>query len=88
MPLSKRADEGIELLVAVSDSTSTSKIQPFADKFPERVVNVGIAEQNLIGMSAGLALGGYVVATANAAPFLVNRSAEQSATISPIRIPT
>jgi transketolase len=71
------ADEGIELLVAVSDSTSTSKIQPFADKFPERVVNVGIAEQNLIGMSAGLALGGYVVATANAAPFLVNRSAEQ-----------
>ena len=70
-------EDGIELLVAVSDSTSTSKIKSFADRFPERVVNVGIAEQNLIGMAAGMALGGYVVATANAAPFLVNRSAEQ-----------
>ena len=70
-------EEGIELIVAVSDSTSTSKIKPFVERYPDRVVNVGIAEQNLIGMSAGMALGGYVVATANAAPFLVNRSAEQ-----------
>ena len=69
--------DGINLLVTVSDSTSTSKIEPFAKRFPDRVVNVGIAEQNLIGLSSGLALGGYVVATANAAPFLVNRSAEQ-----------
>lgn len=70
-------ENGIELIVAVSDSTSTSKIKAFAEKYPDRVINVGIAEQNLIGVSAGLALGGYVVATANAAPFLVNRSAEQ-----------
>jgi transketolase len=70
-------DCGIELLVAVSDSTSTSKIAPFAERFPDRVINVGIAEQNLVGLSAGLALGGYVVVTSNAAPFLVNRSAEQ-----------
>ncbi len=70
-------ENGVELMVVVSDSTSTSKIQPFAERFPERIVNVGIAEQNLVGMAAGLALGGYVVATANASPFLVNRSAEQ-----------
>lgn len=70
-------EEGIELMVAVSDSTSTSKINPFAERYPDRLVNVGIAEQNLVGMSAGMALGGYTVATANATPFLVNRSAEQ-----------
>ena len=69
--------DGIELMVVVSDSTSTSKIKPFAEKYPDRVINVGIAEQNLIGISAGLALGGFVVVTANAAPFLVARSAEQ-----------
>lgn len=71
------ASDGINLMVVVSDSTSTSKIGPFAERYPDRVINVGIAEQNLIGISAGLALGGFVVATANAAPFLVARSAEQ-----------
>lgn len=75
--LTQAVSEGLELIVVVSDSTSTSRIKPFAEKYPDRVVNVGIAEQNLIGISAGLALGGYVVVTANAASFLTSRSAEQ-----------
>jgi transketolase len=70
-------DAGVNLAVLVSDSTSTSKIAPFQAKYPERLVNVGIAEQNLIGVAAGLALGGYVAVTANAAPFLVARANEQ-----------
>ena len=70
-------EEGVNLAIVVSDSTSTSKIAPFQEKYPERLVNVGIAEQNLIGVAAGLALGGYVAVTANAAPFLVARSNEQ-----------
>ncbi len=70
-------DDGVNLAVLVSDSTSTSKIAPFQEKYPERLVNVGIAEQNLIGVAAGLALGGYVAVTANAAPFLVARANEQ-----------
>lgn len=75
--LSRAANEGKPVLVMVSDSTSTSKIGPFATQFPDRLVNVGIAEQNLIGFSAGLTLQGWIPFTMNAACFLVNRSNEQ-----------
>jgi transketolase len=70
-------EAGRNLVVVVSDSTSTSKIAPFRDRFPERVVDVGIAEQNLVGIAVGLSLGGYTAVTANAAPFLVARANEQ-----------
>lgn len=68
---------GADLSVLVADSTSTSKIAPFEKAYPERVVNVGIAEQNMVGMAAGIALSGRTVFTANAAPFLFARSNEQ-----------
>ncbi|MGP2730091.1 transketolase family protein, partial [Serratia marcescens] len=68
---------GADLSVMVADSTSTSKIAPFEQAYPERVVNVGIAEQNMVGMAAGMALSGRTVFTANAAPFLFARSNEQ-----------
>ncbi|MDR5823835.1 transketolase C-terminal domain-containing protein [Caballeronia sp. LZ043] len=68
---------GRDIIVVVADSTSTSKIGPYLERFPERVINVGIAEQNMVGMAAGLALGGHIVFTANAAPFLVGRANEQ-----------
>ncbi|SAK45919.1 transketolase, central region [Caballeronia glebae] len=68
---------GRDILVMVADSTSTSKIGPFLKAYPDRVINVGIAEQNMVGMAAGLALGGHIVFTANAAPFLISRANEQ-----------
>ncbi|WJV63020.1 transketolase C-terminal domain-containing protein [Pectobacteriaceae bacterium C52] len=68
---------GADLCVVVADSTSTSKISPFEKAFPERVVNVGIAEQNMVGIAAGLSLSGSTVFTANAAPFLLARANEQ-----------
>jgi transketolase len=75
--LGRLTAEGRDIVVMVADSTSTSKISPFLETYPERVINVGIAEQNMVGMAAGLALGGHVVFTANAAPFLVARANEQ-----------
>ncbi|MDE1144750.1 MAG: transketolase C-terminal domain-containing protein [Paraburkholderia tropica] len=75
--LSRLTAAGEDIIVMVADSTSTSKIGPFLETYPERVVNVGIAEQNMVGMAAGLALGGHIVFTANAAPFLVGRANEQ-----------
>jgi transketolase len=70
-------ERGVNVALLVSDSTSTAAVGPFAERFPERLVNVGIAEQNLMGVAAGMALGGYVAVTANAAPFVVNRANEQ-----------
>ncbi|MGP4132281.1 transketolase family protein [Pantoea tagorei] len=70
-------NDGIDLVPVVADSTSTAKISPFVKAFPGRLVNVGIAEQTLVGTAAGLALGGKVAVTCNAAPFLVSRANEQ-----------
>jgi len=70
-------ENGVNLAVLVSDSTSTSKIAPFMERYPDRLINVGIAEQNLIGVAVGMSLGGYVAITCNAAPFLIARSNEQ-----------
>jgi transketolase len=70
-------EEGANIIYLVSDSVSTSKVRPFLARFPESVVNVGIAEQNLVGIAAGLANMGFIPFTGNAAPFLIRRSAEQ-----------
>ncbi|MDR2742686.1 MAG: transketolase family protein [Treponema sp.] len=70
-------DEGLPIMYLVSDSVSTSKVKPFLARFPDFVVNVGIAEQNLVGVAAGLANMGFIPFTGNATPFLISRSAEQ-----------
>ncbi|MBS7846455.1 transketolase family protein [Pseudomonas fluorescens] len=70
-------DAGLDVVPVVSDSTSTAKIGPFSQRFPERLINVGIAEQSLVSVAAGLALGGKIAATCNAAPFLISRANEQ-----------
>lgn len=75
--LSAAAARGEKVVVLVSDSTSTSKIGPFQALYPDRLVNVGIAEQNLVGVAAGLSLQGLIPVTMNAACFLLNRSNEQ-----------
>ncbi len=71
------AKNGVNIQYVVSDSVSTSKVKKLQTEFPDKVVNVGIAEQNLIGIATGLANGGYITLTGNATPFLISRSAEQ-----------
>ena len=63
--------------VVVNDSVSSTKLQPFQEKFPDRFVNVGIAEQNMIGVGAGLANGGMVPFVCGASCFLTARAMEQ-----------
>ena len=50
---------------------------PFARAFPERFIDVGIAEANLVGVAGGLARSGRPVVVCGMAPFLVRRAAEQ-----------
>jgi transketolase len=54
-----------------------SVLERFAERFPERYVNAGVAEQNMIGVSAGLALAGKVVFVYSIANFPVMRCLEQ-----------
>jgi transketolase len=54
-----------------------SVVEPFAERFPRRFVNAGVAEQNMIGMAAGLALSGKVVCTYSIANFATLRCLEQ-----------
>jgi transketolase len=54
-----------------------SVLEKFAERFPQRYVNVGVAEQNMTGVAAGLALAGKVVFTYSIANFPVMRCLEQ-----------
>lgn len=54
-----------------------SVLERFAERFPDRYVNVGVAEQNMVGVAAGLALSGKVVFAYSIANFPVMRSLEQ-----------
>lgn len=65
-------------IVAVcNDSVGSSKLGGFKAKWPERLVNVGIAEQNMVGVAAGLANGGLLPFVCAASCFLTGRALEQ-----------
>ncbi|ABW09873.1 Transketolase central region [Parafrankia sp. EAN1pec] len=67
-----------ERIVAVcNDSVGSSNLGAFRDEFPDRLINVGIAEQDLVGVGAGLANAGMVPFVCAAAPFLTGRATEQ-----------
>ncbi len=65
-------------IVAVcNDSVGSSKLGGFKTKWPERLINVGIAEQNMVGVGAGLANGGKLPFVCAASCFLTGRALEQ-----------
>ena len=65
-------------IVALSaDLCNTSGLDRFRAKYPDRFFNVGIAEQNMVGVAAGLAAAGYVPFATTFANFAALRSCEQ-----------
>ncbi len=75
--LERLAAENPMLVAVCNDSVGSSKLGGFKSKFPQRLVNVGIAEQNMVGVGAGLANGGLLPFVCGAACFLTGRSLEQ-----------
>lgn len=71
------AENNKNILAVTSDSRGSGKLMPFSDKYPDQIVEVGIAEQNLVGVSAGLASTGKSVFAVSPACFLATRSLEQ-----------
>lgn len=76
--LMEQAAGNPDLCVVCSDSRGSASLAPFASAYPEQFVEVGIAEQNLVGISAGLASGGMKVFAASPASFVSTRSYEQA----------
>lgn len=66
-----------DLMVMSADLGNSSGLDRFKKAFPEQFLNVGIAEQNMIGVAAGLAKEGYNVFATSFAPFISMRAAEQ-----------
>lgn len=75
--LQQLAANNKNLLVVTSDSRGSGKLVPFGQKFPNQHIEVGIAEQNLVGVAAGLASCGKNVFAVSPACFLTARSFEQ-----------
>lgn len=70
-------DEYPEIIGLTADLAKSTKIGSFQDKFPDRFVNVGIAEQNLFGIAAGMAKTGLMPVVSTMAAFASMRAAEQ-----------
>lgn len=66
-----------DIVVLDADLSSSTKTAGFARAFPGRFINAGIAEQNMIGMAAGLAAAGKTVFASSFAMFAVGRAFEQ-----------
>jgi len=71
------AEKDHNILAVTSDSRGSGKLLPFAEKLPGQIVEVGIAEQNLVGVSAGLTSAGKKAFAVSPACFLATRSLEQ-----------
>jgi len=71
------AREGVDVVAVEADLSKSTTTATFADAFPERFFNVGIAEQNMIDVAAGLAVSGKVAFTGSFAVFATGRAYDQ-----------
>jgi len=70
-------EENEQVVALCADLTESTKTQSFAEKFPERFVEIGVAEQNLATVAAGMALGGKIPFISSYAVFSPGRNWEQ-----------
>lgn len=75
--LAKLGEEREEIVALTADLAKSTKIGKFGERFPRRFFNVGIAEQNLFGIAAGLALAGFTPFVSTFAVFASLRAGEQ-----------
>lgn len=75
--LAALARSDARIVAVCNDSVGSSNLGGFRKEFPERVINVGIAEQNMVGVAAGLANGGFIPFVCAAGPFITGRALEQ-----------
>jgi len=75
--LEQMAEQDARVCVVINDSLSSAKMKDFKAKYPSRFVNVGIAEQNMVGVGNGLANGGMIPYLCGASCFLTARAMEQ-----------
>ena len=75
--LAKMGDEYDDIVVLTADVMASNKLGQFRDAHPDRFFNVGIAEANLMGVGAGLALDGKVPFVSTFAAFASMRAHEQ-----------
>ncbi|MFK8081842.1 MAG: transketolase family protein [Granulosicoccus sp.] len=75
--LYEEANRNSQIVAVCNDSVGSSKLAEFATTWPDRLVNVGIAEQNMVGVGAGLANGGKIPFVCAASCFLTGRALEQ-----------
>ena len=66
-----------QVIVASADLGNSSGLDRLKKAFPDRFIDPGIAEQNLIGLAGGIAKEGFTVFTSSFAPFITMRSCEQ-----------
>jgi transketolase len=75
--LAKLAEADHRIVGVVNDSVGSSKLNSFRKAFPDRLINVGIAEQDMVGVASGLANGGRIPFVSAASCFLTARALEQ-----------
>jgi transketolase len=71
------AENNRNIVVVTSDSRGSGKLVAYGQKLPEQIVEIGIAEQNLVGVAAGLASAGKKTFAVSPACFLTARALEQ-----------
>jgi transketolase len=71
------AERRTDLMVLSADLGNSSGLDRFKKSYPDQFINVGIAEQNLVGVAAGLAKEGHTVFASSFAPFITMRASEQ-----------